>query len=85
MGDDIASGALKDMHMLAHAKKAAISVQIKATQHTMDAFDAKFDEAFNQGWKDAGRKAREVGFGVALACTHLCFHRSRAVCVCCSM
>ena len=61
MGDDIAAGAMQDMHMLAQAKKkAAAGGQITAAQPGMSAFVAKFDKAFNEGWKDAGKKAREV-------------------------
>ena len=61
MGDDTAAGAMHDMHMLAQAKKrAATGGQIMAAQPHMSAFVAKFDKAFNKGWRDAGTKAREV-------------------------
>ena len=61
--DDIASSAMHDIRMLAQAKKRALGEQIKAAGQQMKAFDAKFDEAFNKGWQDAGKRAREVRDG----------------------
>lgn len=75
--DDTASGALKGVQMLAQVKRDAVSGQIKATQHTMNAFDAKFDEAFNKGWKDAGRTARQVDFANLEVQHTQCFNRNQ--------
>ena len=59
MGEE-ATSALHEMRSLARAQNRAVLHQVASTKHHAEDFDAQFDAAFNQGYKDAGRKAHEV-------------------------
>ena len=54
-----AQGVKHDLHLLAQSKKRALSHAIAATRDSMQAFDAQFDAAFNEGWREQGRPRRQ--------------------------